>query len=130
MSTPADYYDLARVRPEVIAALDKINAMGPAFALPLALGFASIMKARLLSKLLGAPVSPWRWALVWAVAVGGAIGYLFTLLPHSLEWLELGLGLPVILVSYGAVIWYKGFTKEDRVLFRKKSKEIEAEIVA
>ena len=32
MSTPADYYDLSRVRPEVIAALDKINAMGPAFA--------------------------------------------------------------------------------------------------
>jgi alkylation response protein AidB-like acyl-CoA dehydrogenase len=33
MSTPADYYDLSRVRPEVIAALDKINAMGPAFAI-------------------------------------------------------------------------------------------------
>ena len=32
MSTPADYYDLSRVRPDVIAALDKINAMGPAFA--------------------------------------------------------------------------------------------------
>ena len=32
MSTPADYYDLTRVRPEVLAALDKINEMGPAFA--------------------------------------------------------------------------------------------------
>ena len=32
MSTPADYYDLSRIRPEVLAALDKINAMGPEFA--------------------------------------------------------------------------------------------------
>ena len=32
MSTPADYYDLSRIRPEVLAALDKINEMGPAFA--------------------------------------------------------------------------------------------------
>ena len=26
MSSPADYYDLSRIRPEVLAALDKINA--------------------------------------------------------------------------------------------------------
>ena len=32
MSTPADYYDLSRVRPAVIASLDKIHAMGSAFA--------------------------------------------------------------------------------------------------
>ncbi|MFM7655849.1 MAG: acyl-CoA dehydrogenase family protein [Paracoccaceae bacterium] len=32
MSTPADYYDLSRIRPEVLAALEKINEMGPAFA--------------------------------------------------------------------------------------------------
>jgi alkylation response protein AidB-like acyl-CoA dehydrogenase len=32
MSDPADYYDMTRVRPEVAAAMAKINAMGPVFA--------------------------------------------------------------------------------------------------
>ena len=31
-SAPGDYYDLNRIRPEVLAALEKINAMGPAFS--------------------------------------------------------------------------------------------------
>jgi alkylation response protein AidB-like acyl-CoA dehydrogenase len=32
MSRPADYYDMSRVRPEVLVVLDKINALGQAFA--------------------------------------------------------------------------------------------------
>jgi alkylation response protein AidB-like acyl-CoA dehydrogenase len=32
MSSPADYYDMSRVRPEVAEAMARINAMGPAFA--------------------------------------------------------------------------------------------------
>lgn len=32
MSTPADYYDLSRIRPEVLTVLDRINEMGPDFA--------------------------------------------------------------------------------------------------
>ena len=32
MSTPADYYDLKRVRPEVLSVLNRINEMGPTFA--------------------------------------------------------------------------------------------------
>ncbi|WP_146347326.1 acyl-CoA dehydrogenase family protein [Phaeobacter marinintestinus] len=32
MSTPADYYDLNRVRPEVLAVLNRINDLGPKFA--------------------------------------------------------------------------------------------------
>jgi alkylation response protein AidB-like acyl-CoA dehydrogenase len=32
MSTPADYYDMSRIRPEVQAALAKINELGPVFA--------------------------------------------------------------------------------------------------
>ena len=31
MSSPADYYDLSRVRPEVLAVLNKINELGPTF---------------------------------------------------------------------------------------------------
>jgi O-antigen/teichoic acid export membrane protein len=99
---------------------DKVQAVGPAIALPLALGFAAVVKARLLSKLLGAPVSPWRWALVWAVAAGTVVGWVATQVP---EWAELIVGMPAIMLSYGAIIWMKGFTREDRVLFRLKRGE-------
>jgi hypothetical protein len=45
------------------------------------------------------------------------VGYVATLGP---EWGELAIGVPLILTSYGAVIWYRGFTHEDRLLFRMK----------
>jgi O-antigen/teichoic acid export membrane protein len=96
---------------------DNVAAAGPAIALTIALGAASIMKSRLLSKLLDAPVSGWRRALVWASAVATVVGYVATLGP---EWGELAIGVPLILTSYGAVIWYRGFTHEDRLLFRMK----------
>lgn len=95
-----------------------LQAAGPAVAMTCALGLASVMKARLLSRLLGARVSGWRWALVWATAPAVVVGYLATLLP---EWLELLLGIPAILGAYGAVIWYKGFGHDDRELFRMKA---------
>jgi O-antigen/teichoic acid export membrane protein len=97
-----------------------VQALGPAMALPIALGFAAVIKARLLSRLLGAPVSPWRWALVWAAAVATVVGFVATSIP---EWSELLLGLPAILLSYGWVIWKRGFTKEDRVLFKRSKGE-------
>lgn len=100
-----------------------IQAAGPALALCVALAFASIAKARLLSGLLEAPVWPWRWALVWAAAAATIIGYVFVSLPNTLEWVELVFGIPIILLSYGAVIWTKGFTSEDRMLFRLKKNE-------
>ncbi|ABQ66817.1 lipopolysaccharide biosynthesis protein [Rhizorhabdus wittichii] len=93
------------------------QAAGPAIALAMALGIASIMKAKLLSRLLGAPVSGWRWPLVWAALAAGVVGYLATRLP---EWLELLLGIPAILLVFGAIIWRFGFTSEDRTLFRLK----------
>ncbi|NNM78190.1 oligosaccharide flippase family protein [Sphingomonas sp. ID1715] len=97
-----------------------VQAVGPAMALPIALGFAAVTKARLLSGLLGAPVSPWRWALVWAAAVATLVGFVATSIP---EWSELLIGMPAILVSYGWVIWRRGFTAEDRVLFRRSRGE-------
>ena len=102
-----------------------VVATGPAVALLLALGFASIVKARLLHKLLEARVSGWRWALVWASAAAVAVGWLFTLLPPSLEWLELLGGIPAILLAFGFVIWTRGFGPEDRELFRMRKAEIE-----
>ncbi|MFP5455097.1 MAG: lipopolysaccharide biosynthesis protein, partial [Alphaproteobacteria bacterium] len=59
--------------------------------------------------------SGWRWPLVWASLVAGAVGYLFTRLP---EWAELAFGIPAILLAFGLIIWRFGFTSEDRMLFR------------
>ncbi|MGV3479433.1 MAG: lipopolysaccharide biosynthesis protein, partial [Sphingobium sp.] len=94
-------------------------AAGPPAALCCALGLASIVKARLLSRLLDSPVNGWRWALIWAAAVAIVVGYVVTQLP---EWLELGLGIPLILGVYGYVIWTRGFGPDDRALFRMKEK--------
>jgi hypothetical protein len=91
-------------------------------ALTLALAFAAVTKARLASTLLGAPVSAWRWPLIWAAVVAGAVGQAAVLLP---EWLELLLGIPAILAAFGAVIWSKGFGPEDRELFRMRKADIQ-----
>ncbi|MGI8944025.1 MAG: lipopolysaccharide biosynthesis protein [Qipengyuania sp.] len=93
------------------------KAAAVAIALMVALGAASLIKALLLSKLLGHPVNNWRWVLVWAAAPAVVVGFVATRLP---EWAELLFGIPAILLTYGWVIWRKGFRPEDRVLFRKK----------
>ena len=96
------------------------QAAGAALGLALALGMASILKARLLSRLLGAPVQGWRWSLLLAGAAASLVGFGGTLLP---EWLELSVGAPAILITFGLVIWYRGFTDDDRTLFRMGRKE-------
>jgi hypothetical protein len=58
--------------------------------------------------------------VVWAAALAVVVGTGFTLLPARLEWVELAIGIPVILGAYGLVIWRKGFGPEDRALFSKK----------
>jgi O-antigen/teichoic acid export membrane protein len=99
------------------------QAAGAAFALALSLGLASILKARLLCRLLDAPVQGWRWPLVWAAGAAIVVGWGFTELPQSLEWLELSAGIPAILLTFGFVVWKRGFTHEDRALFRMKKGE-------
>jgi len=95
---------------------EPFKAAGAALALFLALGVSSLVKALLLKTILKMPVNNWRWALVWATAPAVVVGYGATLLP---EWAELVFGIPAILLTYGWVIWHKGFGPEDRVLFRK-----------
>jgi O-antigen/teichoic acid export membrane protein len=95
------------------------KAAGAAAALMLALGTASIVKSRLLSRILQQPINNWRWALVWAAAPAVAIGAVVVRLP---EWVELAFGIPAILGAYGWVIWKYGFGPEDRVLFRRNLK--------
>ncbi|QJU57883.1 oligosaccharide flippase family protein [Sphingomonas sp. AP4-R1] len=98
---------------------DVIAAAGPAIALMLALGGASVAKALLLRRILRAKVSGWRWSLVFAAIVAAVTGWAVTRLPHSLEWVELAIGVPLILGVYGAIVWRFGFTTDDRALFRK-----------
>jgi O-antigen/teichoic acid export membrane protein len=98
------------------------QATGPAIALMLALGFAAVVKSRLLCGILGARVNGWRFPLVWAAAAGTFVGWLATFLP---EWFELIFGIPLILVAFGAVLWTKGFGPQDRELFRMKKEDIE-----
>ena len=98
---------------------DGFMAAGAAISLMLALGVASLVKALLLTSILGHTVNNWRWALVWAAAPAVVVGWAITLLPASLEWAELVIGIPLILGTYGYVIWRRGFGPEDRVLFRK-----------
>lgn len=98
------------------------QATGPAIALAMALGFAAIVKSRLLHRILGHPVSGWRWPLVWAAAAAMAVGQLVIMLP---EWAELVIGIPAILAAFGAVMWIKGFGSEDRELFKMRKADIE-----
>ncbi|MFY7744460.1 MAG: lipopolysaccharide biosynthesis protein [Erythrobacter sp.] len=94
------------------------QAAGAAGALMVALGVSSLVKALLLKHLLGAPVSNWRWALVYAAAPAVVVGYAFTWAP---EWMELVIGIPAVLGTYALVIWRRGFSDEDKVLFRKQA---------
>jgi len=99
--------------------VEYFRAAGAAAALMLALGAASVIKAIMLSRILGHPVNNWRWPLVWAVAAAVLVGQVAIRLP---EWAELVVGIPAILAAYGWVIWKWGFGPEDRVLFRRQIK--------
>jgi O-antigen/teichoic acid export membrane protein len=99
------------------------QATGPAIALCIALGFASIAKSLLLRRQLGAPVSGWRWSVAWAAAGGIAVGVPVHFFLS--ETLQLIIGTPVILAAFGAVLWTKGFGPEDRELFRMRKAQVE-----
>ncbi len=96
---------------------DLWRAAGVAVALMLALAMASLVKAVMLSRILGESVNNWRWAVVWAVAPAVAVGWVVT--RYTPEWFELAIGVPAILAVYCWAIWYKGFGPEDRMLFRR-----------
>ena len=97
------------------------QATGPAIALTLALAFAAIVKARLLSRLLGDRVSGWRWPLIWAAIAAVVVGQVVIRLP---EWAELIVGIPTILAAFGAVLWTRGFGPQDRMLFKMRKADI------
>ena len=98
------------------------QATAPAIGLVLALAVGAVAKALLLRSLLKAAVSGWRWELLWAALTAAIVGAGSTLLP---EWLELSIGIPAILLAFGAMLWWRGFTSEDRELFRMRKSDIE-----
>jgi len=98
------------------------QATGPAIALLLALAFAAVTKSVLLSRILKAPVSGWRWPLIWAALAGIIAGQLAILVP---EWAELLFGVPAILLVFGYVLWTRGFGPQDRELFKMRKADIE-----
>lgn len=100
---------------------DMFAATAPAIALALSLAFAAIVKSKVLSTILDAPVSGWRWPLIWAAAAASVVGALATLLP---EWAELAFGIPAILGAFGLVLWTRGFGPGDRELFRMRKADI------
>jgi O-antigen/teichoic acid export membrane protein len=93
------------------------QAAAAALALTLSLALASLVKTRMLSRILGHRITNWRWALAWAAAPAVIVGFLATtFLP---EWAELLFGVPLILGVYLWVLWARAFGPEDKVLFRK-----------
>jgi O-antigen/teichoic acid export membrane protein len=100
--------------------LDQLyRAAAAAAALMLSLAIASVVKSRLLSRLLSQRVNNWRWSLFLAAAPAALLGWAAT---HFLpEWAELAFGVPAILGLYGWIIWTRGFGPEDRILFRKST---------
>ena len=58
-----------------------------------------------------------------ALAMTLIVGLLFNMLPHRYEWALLLLGAPMILLTFGLVVWRRGFTREDRALFRRHAPE-------
>jgi hypothetical protein len=75
-----------------------------------------------LSRELGARTSGWRWDLLWATGAGviGGAG-----VHHYLSGLlQLIVGIPAIMVSFGAVLWKTGFGPEDRELFKLRKSEV------
>ncbi|WP_298675041.1 oligosaccharide flippase family protein [uncultured Sphingomonas sp.] len=102
------------------------QAAGPAVALMLSVALTSVVKARVLGRLLHAPVSPLRWALLWAALAAVVVGGCFAMLPHSLEWAEVILGIPAIAAVYLFVLWRWAFGPADRALFGKMPRADEA----
>lgn len=98
-------------------------AASVALALALSLAVSSFIKLRFLERLLGTPIKIFRPALFWGIAVAIIIGQFVTKMP---TWFELSIGEVIILGVYGFIIWTRGFGPEDRVLFKKNRKIVDA----
>jgi O-antigen/teichoic acid export membrane protein len=92
------------------------QAAAPAVALAIAMAIGSIVKSNVLSRLLDAPVSPFRLPLFAAIAVALVVGAVTT---RWVEWAELIIGIPLVMGSYLFVLWRFAFGAEDRTLLKR-----------
>jgi hypothetical protein len=92
------------------------QAVGPALALAVSLAIGSVVKAVLLSRMLGASVSPIRWGILAAMVASAGTGVLVSKLP---EWTQLTIGIPLMLAAYFLVLLKLAFGDEDKALFRR-----------
>ena len=99
------------------------QAVGPALALAVSLSIASVAKALLLGRMLGAGVSAIRPGLLAAMVAGGGVGVAISKLP---EWTQLTFGVPLILIAYFLVLFRLAFGPEDKALFRRMPREQQA----
>ena len=96
-----------------------VQGIGAALALALAAGLASILKVMLLHHLIPERVTGLRWVFVPATAVTAVAGWLsMTYLP---DFWQITVGLPVLVMIYGSILWFFGFKGPDRLLFRRLS---------
>lgn len=99
--------------------VQRFGGVGAAAGLAVAALFLSIAKTQVLAHALGAPVSGWRWSLLIAGLPAFLVGLAVQQLPARLEYLQLSLGIPLILVIFGAIVWIVGFKGPDRLLFHR-----------
>ena len=99
-----------------LALVPALQGVGAAAGLAVAALFLSIVKTRTLGRALAAPVSGWRWSLLAAGVPAFLTGLAVTVLP---EYLQLSVGVAVILGVFGALVWTIGFKGPDRLLFRR-----------
>lgn len=112
-----------------VAADRPVQGIGAALALALAALLASVLKVALMHRLIPDPVSGWRWVFLPVTVATSAAGFAsMTFLPPF--W-QLTVGLPVLLMIYGSLMWFFAFKGPDRLLFSKlseaKGQEEEAE---
>jgi hypothetical protein len=69
--------------------------------------------------MLDAPIGVWRPRLIIAALAAIIIGTGFTQLPRQYEWMELVVGVPMMLLVYCAIVWKWAFNDADRTLFRR-----------
>lgn len=95
----------------------RYGGVGAAAGLAVSALFLSVVKSRLLSDRLGAPVAGWRWSMLVAGTAGFGTGLLIMQTP---EPVQLSVGLLAIAGVYGAIIWRFGFKGADRLLFARR----------
>lgn len=102
-----------------------VQGIGAAFALAAAALIASLLKVALMHRLVPEKVSGWRWVFVPATLVTAAAGYaVMRFLP---DYWQLLVGIPVLLMLYGGIMWVFGFRGSDRLLFSRLSEAKEDE---